>query len=46
VDRKVISDTEVVLTVVSDFADGSSTDKAKMKIRKIGTEWKIAGPAE
>ena len=46
VDVQTVNDTEAVLTLVNELPDGSKTAEQKMMIHKVGSDWKIAGPAQ
>jgi hypothetical protein len=43
--RQALSDSEAILTMFFDREKGGS-QRMKMKVQRIGTEWKLAGPQE
>ena len=46
ISTEAISDEDSILTIVSDFPDGRKTGEQRYELKKVGTDWKMAGQAK
>ena len=44
--REMISENEAVIALVMDLPNGGQSTEMKMKVKKMGEDWKIVGPAK